>query len=200
MHVDRSISSAQESAMRYAKSHKEETREKLLESSRAIAKKDGFSSTGVDALMSAIGLTGGAFYSHFGSKGELFAALVEREVDNSSSMLAGSAAAPPDHVAKCLRGYLSSAHALHPETGCVLPALGAEIARSEPVVRATVERSLKKLHKSWSRRLQGDDDAGWAVMAQCIGALLMARMVESQRTRQEILASTRRSIDKNFLA
>ncbi len=64
--------------MRYAATHKEETREKLIESSRALAKKGGFETTGVDALMKAIGLTGGAFYSHFRSKDELFAAIVER--------------------------------------------------------------------------------------------------------------------------
>lgn len=58
--------------MRYSSTHKQETRQKLLDSSRAIAKKGGFDSTGVDALMSAIGLTGGAFYSHFRSKADLF--------------------------------------------------------------------------------------------------------------------------------
>ncbi len=82
----------------------------------------------------------------------------------------------------------------------MLPALGAEIARSEPPVRAAVERSLKKLQKSWSGRLDNDGDAAWAVMAQCIGAIVMARVVESERTRQEILASTRRSIEKTHLS
>jgi len=186
--------------MRYARAHKQETRDKLLQSSRAIAKKDGFASTGVDALMSAIGLTGGAFYSHFGSKAELFAALVALELDNSSEMLAGTPDSPPDHVAMRLRSYLSSAHALHPESGCALPALGAEIARAEPPVRKGVERSLKKLHKCWSARLDGDPDAAWAVMAQCVGALLMARVVDSERTRREILAATRRSIEKTQLS
>jgi TetR/AcrR family transcriptional repressor of nem operon len=180
--------------MRYAKTHKEATREKLIDSSRAIAKKGGFGATGVDALMAAIGLTGGAFYSHFRSKGELFAALVERELDHSSEMLAGTEDSPSGHVAKCLRGYLSTHHAAHPESGCVLPALGSEIARAGPEVRAAVERSLKKLHGSWSSRLDGDDDAAWGVMAQCVGALILARVVESEATRQEILASSRRSV------
>ncbi|WP_269758943.1 TetR/AcrR family transcriptional regulator [Variovorax sp. E3] len=54
--------------MRYSNSHKEEIREKLLASGRAIAKRGGFTTTGVDALMPAIGLTGGEFYSHFPSK------------------------------------------------------------------------------------------------------------------------------------
>lgn len=181
--------------MRYASNHKQETREKLLASSRAIAKKHGFDNTGVDTLMGAVGLSGGAFYSHFGSKGELFAAVVEHEMENSSAMLAGTADSPPDHVARCLRSYLSSAHALNPEAGCALPTLGPEIARAAPEVRATVERSLKKLQRSWSGRLNGDDDAAWAVMAQSIGALVMARAVESEKTRREILASTRRSIN-----
>ena len=51
---------------------------KLLASSGALAKRGGFSATGVDGLMKAIGLTGGAFYGHFASKDALFAAIVER--------------------------------------------------------------------------------------------------------------------------
>ncbi|CAN5867976.1 TetR/AcrR family transcriptional regulator [soil metagenome] len=182
--------------MRYSATHKQETRDKLIDSSRAIAKKGGFDTTGVDALMGAIGLTGGAFYSHFGSKGELFAALVEREIDNSSEMLAGGPDSPPDHVAKCLRAYLSSYHALHPEAGCALTTLGPEIARSTPQVRAGVEKSMKKMQKNWTERLDGDSDKAWGLLAQCIGAIVMARVVESERTRQEILASSRRVVEK----
>ena len=54
--------------MRYSAEHKQQTREKLLHSSGALAKAGGFATTGVDGLMKAIGLTGGAFYSHFPSK------------------------------------------------------------------------------------------------------------------------------------
>lgn len=182
--------------MRYSATHKQETRKKLLDSSRAIAKKGGFDATGIDALMSAIGLTGGAFYSHFASKGELFATLVEREIENSSEMLAGTSDSPPDHVAKCLRGYLSTHHALHPESGCALTTLGPEIARSSPQVRARVEKSLKKLQRAWADRLGGDTDKAWGLLAQCVGAIVMARVVETERTRQEILASSRRVVEK----
>lgn len=110
-------------------------------------------------------------------------------------MLAGDQDSPPDHVAKRLRSYLSSSHALHPETGCVLPALGAEIARAGPEVRTVVEEGLKRLQKSWSSRI-GDPDAAWALLAQCVGALVLSRAVESERTRKEILASSRRFIDQ----
>lgn len=181
--------------MRYPASHKEETRKKLLASARAIAKKGGFGTTGVDELMASIGLTGGAFYGHFRSKDELFAELVLEEIANSAEMLAGDEESPPDHVAKRLRSYLSSSHAANPETGCVLPALGPEIARAAPEVRAIVEDGLKKMQKSWSARI-GDPDSAWALIAQCVGALMLARCVETERTRKEILASSRRFIDE----
>lgn len=181
--------------MRYAKTHKEETRQKLLDSSRAIAKKGGFKATGVDALMASIGLTGGAFYSHFPSKQALFEALVQEEMANSSAMLAGDQDSPDNHVAKCLRDYLSSFHAMNPEVGCVLPTLGPEIAQAGPEVRSTVEAALKRTQKSWSQRT-GDADAGWALIAQCVGAVVLARAVESERTRKEILAASRRFLDK----
>lgn len=188
--------------MRYAASHKQQTRDQLLDSSRAIAKRQGFDSTGVDALMQSIGLSGGAFYSHFGSKAELFAALVERELEHSARMLgradaeaAGAgqdAAATGVQLARSLKRYLSSAHAQQPEAGCALPALGAEIARAGPAVRAGVEQSLRQLQRQWAGALDGDADTAWALLSQCVGALMLARVVQSERTRQEILAANRR--------
>ncbi len=181
--------------MRYSSTHKEETRRKLLDSSRAVAKKGGFEGTGVDKLMTEIGLTGGAFYNHFPSKAALFRELIEQEMENSTEMLAGNEDSPQDHVAKCLRSYLSTYHALHPETGCALPTLGAEIARAPVEVRLAVEQALKRVEHSWSERLE-DGDSAWALIAQCVGAIVLARVVESERTRKEILTSSRRFVAK----
>ncbi len=51
--------------MRYSVSHKQQTRDKLLQSSAALAKKEGFASVGVDGLMKAIGLSGGRSIATF---------------------------------------------------------------------------------------------------------------------------------------
>lgn len=183
--------------MRYSKTHKEETRARLIETARAVTKKGGFDSTGVDALMSSIGMTGGAFYSHFPSKQALFQAVIEDEIRNSSEMLAGEQNASGEQLEQCLRSYLSTFHALHPEEGCVLPALGAEIARAEPEVRAAVEKGLKHIQKAWATRLESPE-AAWAVIAQCVGALVLSRAVETERTRKEIITSTRKTIEQNY--
>jgi len=169
--------------MRYSSSHKEETRRRLIESSRAIAKEGGFDSTGIDALMASIGLTGAAFYNHFPSKQALFDAIVGEEASNSADLLTVDDGSPDADLGKRLRSYLSTYHVLHPESGCALPALGPEIARSTPTARAEVEKALKRIQKSWSAHID-DTDTAWAVMAQC--------SVESERTRRAILASSRR--------
>lgn len=181
--------------MRYSPSHKEETRQKLLESSGAIAKGGGFASTGVDALMKAIGLTGGAFYSHFPSKDDLFTAVVERELSGS---LIGQAAREPGfdraRLKRCLHHYLSLAHVQDPAAGCAIPALGAEIARADVVVRETAEHWLLQLQRAWASILE-DGDLAWALLAQCVGALVVARMLASQPAQEAVLQGSRRWVD-----
>ncbi|MBB2494421.1 TetR/AcrR family transcriptional regulator [Aquipseudomonas ullengensis] len=174
--------------MRYSPDHKAQTREKLLASSSAIAKHGGFASTGVDGLMKAIGLSGGAFYSHFPSKNELFGAIVERELSHSLELL-GHNGAGRDRLQRCLQLYLNIAHVQQPDAGCALPSLGAEIARAELPVRERAEHWLVRLQQAWATELENPELA-WAIIAQCVGALLLARMLASPEQQQAVLDSS----------
>jgi AcrR family transcriptional regulator len=173
--------------MRYSASHKLETKEKLLQSSAVSAKKSGFSTVGVDGLMKAIGLSGGAFYSHFSSKDELFASIVERELGQSLARL--GADQDREKLQRCLKLYLSMSHVEHPESGCALPALGAEIARSDLAIRQQAEHWICRLQESWAEILQSDSLA-WAILSQCIGALVVARMLVTPQLQQNVLKSS----------
>lgn len=173
--------------MRYSASHKLETKEKLLQSSAVSAKKSGFSTVGVDGLMKAIGLSGGAFYSHFSSKDELFASIVERELGQSLARL--GADQDREKLQRCLKLYLSMSHVEHPESGCALPALGAEIARSDLAIRQQAEHWICRLQHSWAEILQSDSLA-WAILSQCIGALVVARMLVTPQLQQNVLKSS----------
>jgi len=73
-----------------------------------------FEATGVDALLAAIGLSGGAFCGRSPSKQALSKNWSGRSWRAASQMLAGDERSEPDHVAKRLRGYLSSFHAANP--------------------------------------------------------------------------------------
>ncbi len=175
--------------MRYSSSHKEQTRQRLIESSGAIAKRGGFATTGVDGLMKAIGLTGGAFYSHFPSKGDLFTEVVRREL-SQSPIVARNGVFDRTCLERCLDAYLSMAHLHNPDAGCAIPALGAEIARAETPVREEAEHWLCALQQAWAQTLE-DGDLAWALIAQCVGALVVARMLVKEETQREVLDASR---------
>lgn len=181
--------------MRYSASHKQETKEKLIDSSAVLAKRAGFSTVGVDALMKAIGLSGGAFYNHFSSKDELFASIVERELCQSLDRL--GADQDRERLQRCLKHYLSMAHVEHPESGCALPALGAEIARSEGVARQQAEHWICQLHQRWAKTLESDSLA-WAILSQCIGALVVARMLVTPDVQRAVLKSSYGEIERQM--
>ncbi|WP_194792003.1 TetR/AcrR family transcriptional regulator [Pseudomonas sp. UFMG81] len=183
--------------MRYSTEHKQQTREKLLASSGALAKRGGFASTGVAELMKAIGLTGGAFYNHFPSKDDLFTEVVRRELGNSP--LARLACQGPDRarLKRLLEQYLSLAHLHNTEGGCPLPPLGVEIARAERPVREEAEHWLVELHQAWSETLE-DPQLAWALLSQCVGALVVGRMLASEPVQSQVLDASRALLDKVF--
>ena len=185
--------------MRYSAGHKLETREKLLNSSALSAKRSGFSTVGVDGLMKAIGLSGAAFYSHFSSKNELFTAIVERELCQSLERLGGKGAQDRERLERCLKQYLSMAHVEQPESGCALPTLGAEIARSDDQVREQAELWICRLQASWAQILESDSLA-WAILSQCVGALVVARMLVTPEIQQTVLQSSHEEIGRQLAA
>lgn len=182
--------------MRYSNEHKEQTRQKLVQSSGALAKQGGFSATGVAGLMKAIGLTGGAFYNHFPSKDDLFSEIVRQELSHSFiNLKTQTGDLTCDKLRRCLDQYLSMAHLENPESGCALPTLGAEIARADIKVREEAEHWLTALHEAWAGILE-DDALAWVLLSQCVGALLVARMLASDDSRQAVLAASRGFVHK----
>ncbi len=182
--------------MRYSAEHKQQTREKLLQSSGALAKAGGFATTGVDGLMKAIGLTGGAFYSHFPSKSDLFTEIVRRELSHSPiALLCQADGDRRERLERCLERYLSLAHVRNPEGGCAIPALGAEVARAEPAVREEAEHWLSQIQQAWAGILD-DSELAWALLAQCVGALVVARMLAREDVQGQVLGASRALVNR----
>lgn len=181
--------------MRYSAEHKAATRQRVLETSGALIKRNGFAGTGVDQLMAAAGLTGGAFYSHFGSKAEFFGEVVGRELQLSREMLT---ATPEESqstwLKRVLDRYLTMNHVRHPETGCALPSLGAEVTRAGEDAQRACEAELKVMKDAIAARVGNEEDA-WALISQCVGAMLVARAVASEATARKILGSARKILE-----
>lgn len=169
--------------MRYTPEHKENTRARLLDVGGAVAKKDGFGSTGVDSLMAAVGLTSGAFYSHFRSKAALLDAIVDSELGRSIELFADKSI---EQALRAVESYLSLAHVEHPERGCLLPTLSAEVARSSAQTRQVFELRMLQLVATIQRHV-ADEPKSWAIISQLVGAVMIARAMDSEAARKSVL-------------
>ena len=176
--------------MRYPTEHKAEARHRLLESTARHAKLHGFAASGVDALASAAGVTSGALYKHFDGKSGLFAALIQSRTATHGRSVCRHHAGDVKAAEKVVAAYLSPQHMRHPEQGCPLPALTAEVARGDDAVRAAFDDGLRAIHARLEP-LTGSDAKAWALLAQCVGAVMLARGALDPELQRSLLESAK---------
>ncbi len=169
--------------MRYPPEYKAAARARLIEAGGTLAKKMGFSNTGMDALAAAAGVTTGAFYTQFKSKAELLHAIVDHELSRTVAAFAGKTGKDLQRV---MGWYLSPRHAAHPEDGCPIPSLGQEIARADDATRQRFEALTGQLVDALAAGT-ADRATAWALLAQAVGGVLLARAVHSPAAQTEIL-------------
>ncbi|MEN9437258.1 MAG: hypothetical protein RIR09_1913 [Pseudomonadota bacterium] len=169
--------------MRYRPDHKQGARERLIDATGTLAKKNGFAATGVDSLMASAGLTSGAFYTHFKSKGELLQAIVKNELTRSVELFSNKTVA---QTVTAIEGYLSLAHVAHPEAGCAVPSLAAEVSRSDEPTQRVFEVGMVAL-KDQINAFVHDDAKAWSIIAQLVGAVMVARAMHSEPVRVALL-------------
>jgi TetR/AcrR family transcriptional regulator, transcriptional repressor for nem operon len=176
--------------MRYSKEHKAGARQRLLDSSARHVKQHGFAASGVDALATAAGVTTGSLYKHFDGKSDLFASVIHAELQRTAERFAKIRPGDTDAVEKVIAAYLSLQHVRHPELGCPLPALTAEVARADDSVRAAFDEGLREIHAQLKPIARSSAKA-WALIAQSVGAVMIARASLGPKLQRELLDSAR---------
>src|SRR5712664_1242147 len=120
-----------EPAMRYVKGHGLQTRSRIVENASYGLRQNGADGVSVVDLMKLAGLTHGGFYSHFESREalviEAFASAMDRSVSDWWQLTNGLPI--EDLFDAFIEGYMNARHRDNRARGCVLPALGADIAR-----------------------------------------------------------------------
>ena len=107
-------------------------------------------------MAAAAGVTTGAFYSQFKSKSDLLYAIVDHELSRTVTAFEGKTGTD---LEKVMQWYLSPKHAAHPETGCPIPSLGAEIARADVATRQHFENLLKQIVETLQHTTKTDEIA-----------------------------------------
>ncbi len=184
--------------MRYPPDHKERTRARIVTAASRRFRQTGGHASGIGPLMRDLKLTHGGFYKHFESKEQLFEEALQASVlEMSSHMLSIAEAAGPSGALDAIIGaYLSAEHCDHPERGCPLAALGADISRLPRRSRDTCRRLLMEYAERLATYLPGtshEERRNRAVLlfSGMAGTLTLARAVVDATTRARLLADAR---------
>ena len=189
-------------AMRYSNHHKAETRKKILDAAARLFRERGYDGVGVDAIMNEVGLTAGGFYAHFPSKQALFAEAVTQALGAGKRARAvkGAGADPADSLRALINGYLSRKHRDMVGEGCPLPVLTPDVARSDAPTRESYEQQflyyLGEIEALLPQGATNTHDRSLALMAQCVGGLMLARAVKDEELSARILKACRQAATK----
>jgi TetR/AcrR family transcriptional regulator, transcriptional repressor for nem operon len=165
----------------------------MLQAGAGALRTNGFNGIGVDGLAASAGLTSGAFYSNFANKEALLQDVIETclgepFIDSKS----GSLAERQQRLKQFLAMYISAEHRTDPASGCVMPTLSADVARSNPQIRATYQRKMLALVQKMSDVLDAGPDRkkrAWSIIAMMVGAVAIAQAMPDSDKADEVLDS-----------
>lgn len=183
-------------------SRKEASHERILDAAAQAVRRAGYAGASVAEVMKEAGLTHGGFYAHFSSREQMVAEAIAHAGRQSARSLEQSMQARQNKgqtpFQSLLNTYLSPGHLSAPESGCVVAALGSEIARQPEVVRqATCGRvqNLINLVKSVLPPGVAESEAGM-IASTMIGTLQLARAVGGKEGEALMLDNRKALIDK----
>ncbi|MGA9671713.1 MAG: TetR/AcrR family transcriptional regulator [Terracidiphilus sp.] len=191
--------------MRYSPEHKAQNHENILSVAARSFREHGADSSGIGTVMKKVGLTKGGFYRHFNSKDDLFVEAVARAFDEmGKGMLDVATSAPEGRALRAIiERYLSVSHANSPGMGCVLSALGPELARKPLPVRRRIEVSREAYRERLLPFIPGQTREEKVAKFQLLfpsmaGVLTAARMTLSPQKRERMLMEARNFFIRSF--
>lgn len=172
--------------MRYRRGHKAGTRQRILGSAARLFTARGYAATSIDDVMRGCGLTRGAFYAHFASKGELYREAVRRAAAQGGLAADATGRVGDDAwIGEALSGAAE---------GAGLAFLAKDLASDEPEVRRACGGAIRLLSRRLlgrAGRAPGDEGTALPVLAMVVGAMTLARTLGDAALRERLLAACR---------
>jgi TetR/AcrR family transcriptional regulator, transcriptional repressor for nem operon len=191
--------------VRYSPEHKARNHENILSVAARSFREHGGDISGIGTVMKKVGLTKGGFYRHFESKDDLFVEAVARAFDEMGrGMLEVAKSAPEGQALRAIiEHYLSTRHANSPGMGCVVAALGPELARKPLFVRKRIEASQEAYRERLLPFVPGQTREEklakfWVLFPSMAGVLTAARVTSSPQRRERMLTEARKFFVKSF--
>jgi TetR/AcrR family transcriptional repressor of nem operon len=176
--------------MRVTREKAADNRARIVATAARLFRENGFDGVGLDTIMKEAGLTHGGFYGHFSSKEDLAAEAVARAVEQGAGWRSRCT-----NVADFVSAYLSESHFADRANGCVLAALGGDVARRGEGVRSGVTSYVRTALEWLAGLCRGTAAArrrrAITTLAGVVGAMTLARAVEDPGLSDEILSTAR---------
>ncbi|MEO8714485.1 MAG: helix-turn-helix domain-containing protein [Acetobacteraceae bacterium] len=172
------------------------SRARIIEAAGRLFREHGFDAVGVDAVMREAGLTHGGFYAHFSSKEALVAEAASSALSRSAARWEALSRDEPDTaLARIVASYLDPTHVAAPARGCMLTALGPEVAR-RPAARPGVTAAIRVMLAALARCLPGGRrERAVAAFCTMVGAVVLARASDDAGLAGEILEAARGAVE-----
>jgi TetR/AcrR family transcriptional regulator, transcriptional repressor for nem operon len=180
--------------MRYPSDQKAKAKKAILQAGARALRTNGFNGIGVDSLAASAGVTSGAFYSNFANKEALLEEVIETCVGEPFiDTESGSLTERQDRLREWLAMYISPDHRADPASGCVMPSLSADVARSNPQIRAAYKRKMLELVRKMSNVFDGPhperEQRAWSMIAMMVGAITISRAMPNGKAADRALDS-----------
>ncbi len=169
--------------------------DRILDIAAALIRRDGIDNLAVADLMKEAGLTHGGFYRHFDSRQHLVAEATQRALTEGSRWtIASGKVGGQQGYTNLVEGYLSTAHRDHPEAGCGVAGVAADVARTGGPARASYTRQVKECVAVLADLTPGPDHQSGereavVLLSILVGAITMARAVDDPDLSEQILTN-----------
>ena len=180
--------------MRVSKQAAAENRQRILTAAARLFREHGIDGAGVDSITATAGLTHGAFYSQFKSKQAVVAESLRLSLDKSRELLPRDASKADKGDARefIIDSYLSRNHRDSPGEGCVVAAVGSDIARQPKKVRRAFTKALGENLEALARLFPAKTatrrtDEAIRSFSAMVGAVILARAVDDEALSRRIL-------------
>ena len=171
--------------------HRHASRERILNSAGRLFTERGYAKVSIDQVMQSAGMTRGAFYAHFRSKKELYAAAIPA----AARQRVGTRPLATDEL---IRRYLSTEHVAGDNGGCPLAFLVTDIGQGDDQVQDAYTHVFRRLVDRLSAAdvAHTDADALRAAVLM-VGGVAVARALNDPELVLEVLEACRQGVLKD---
>jgi TetR/AcrR family transcriptional repressor of nem operon len=181
----------------------QDRRQQMLLRGLTLIRKKGYHGTGLNEILTAIGIPKGSFYNYYPSKDAFVVAMITYFVDQHVEQVKLSLALYPANVLKALQEFFSALALEYAEQqftgGCLMGNLIGEIGDTNALAHEALKQGMERFHSAFATGLkrgqvQGSirNDKSAEVIADVIihawqGALLRAKVERSDRVLRQFI-------------